>query len=414
MKILIYGINYWPELTGIGKYSGEMAEWFASQDHDVRVVTAPPYYPEWKVKDGYSAWFYKKEVHKNVVIYRSPIFVPKKPKLITRVLHLISHAFFSFPTLIKQLHWKPDVILFVQPTLFASFGAIFLARLSKSKSVMHIQDYEVDAMFGLGMMNFRPLEKIAKIFEKWIMGKFDTISSISYSMLRNAALKGVPNSKLVFFPNWADTKFVSPSLIDSSLRSQWGFSRDDKIILYAGNIGEKQGLELVLNAAEEFKDKPLVNFLIVGTGAHVDVLKKVVAVKQLNNVYFKPLQPWARVPEMLAMADIHLVVQKRGAADVVLPSKLTNILSMGGYALVTAEKDTELGVLADRFPGIYQCVAPESLSLFTEALQKMIENEHGQPNQIARDYAVQYLSKQNILSSYEKHLKILVGAKSGV
>lgn len=411
MKILIYGLNYSPELTGIGKYSSELAEWLLKQGSQVRVITAPPYYPEWEIKSGYSAWQYKRENISGIDVLRVPIFVPKKPTTVTRLLHLISYSISSFPIVIKQIFWKPNIVIFIQPTLFASLAALFLAKFSGAKSIMHIQDYEIDAMFGLGMVKKGSLLRHARKIEYWLMSQFDVVSTISYSMIENAKQKGVPESKLVLFPNWADTEFVAPRTIDSELKAEWGFSSNDKIVLYAGNIGKKQGLELVLDAAEQFKNQPQIQFVIVGTGAHAEVLKNIAADKQLNNVYFKPLQPWARVPEMLAMADVHLVVQRRGAADAVLPSKLTNILSIGGHALVTAEKDTELGILADRFPGIYKCIAPEDSVLFTESLLNLIQEDLREVNHVARDYAVQYLSKSHVLSRFEMLLKGLIDMK---
>jgi len=404
MKILLYGINYWPELTGVGKYTGELSEWLSHQEHEVHVITAPPYYPEWEVRDGYSAFFYHKELHGGVEVYRTPIFVPKKPTTMSRILHLISFSISSFPLVISHIFWKPDIVFFVQPTLFSSVGALILARLSGAKSIMHVQDYEIDAMLGLGMGEQGLIIKWVTKLEYWLMSKFDVISTISYSMMEKAKQKGVPESKLIFFPNWADTEFVAPISSASTLKAEWGFSDRDTVILYAGNIGKKQGLELVLDAAEKLKGRENVRFVIVGTGAHVGVLNAIAVEKRLSNVYFKPLQPWARVPEMLAMADIHLVIQKRGAADVVLPSKLTNILSIGGYSLVTAEKYTELGLLSEKYPGIYQRVEPENVALFVEALHEMLEKRSQGINNVAREYALKFLSKNIVLSDFEVHL----------
>jgi len=107
------------------------------------------------------------------------------------------------------------------------------------------------------------------------------------------------------------------------------------------------------------------------------------------------------------MADVHLVIQKRGAADAVLPSKLTNILSAGGYAIVTAEQETELGVLADKFPGIYERIEPEDSSLLVSAVNKLLGQDRALHNKVARDYAVEYLSKDKILRRFEEDMKAL-------
>ncbi len=111
MRILIYGINYAPELTGIGKYTGEMAEWLAKQGHEVRMVTAPPYYPAWRVADGYSRWKYTHERLDGVVVWRCPLYVPANPSGLKRLSHLASFALSSLPVMIRQIFWKPDVVL---------------------------------------------------------------------------------------------------------------------------------------------------------------------------------------------------------------------------------------------------------------------------------------------------------------
>ena len=105
MKILFYGINFAPELTGIGKYTGEMAQWFAEQGHEVRVITAPPYYPAWKVSEGYQN-AYVTEQWNGVTVYRTPLWVPAQPNGVKRLVHLASFALSSLPTLFKQWFWR--------------------------------------------------------------------------------------------------------------------------------------------------------------------------------------------------------------------------------------------------------------------------------------------------------------------
>jgi colanic acid biosynthesis glycosyl transferase WcaI len=404
MKIIIYGVNYTPELTGIGKYSGEMSEWLVKQGHEVRVVTAPPYYPEWKVSEGYSATSYSRNDINDVNVFRCPLYVPARPSGLKRIIHLASFALSSFPIMLKQIFWKPDVVMVIEPPLFCAPTAWFVSRLSGGKCWLHVQDFEVDAAFDLGIISFAWMKTSVSATERWLMARFDVVSSISTSMLQCLEVKGVESA--LFFPNWADVDFVTPEVSGEQLKTEWGFTKEDKIILYAGNMGKKQGLEIVLDAAKKLENNE-INFVLAGTGAHIDVLKADVIARGLSNVHFKPLQPWERVPEMLALADIHLVIQKRGAADVVLPSKLTNILSAGGHAIVTAEKDTELGMLAENFSGIYNCIEPESSALLIETVQILLQKDLSQPNKIARDYAIEYLSREKILNRFELDLEEL-------
>lgn len=409
MNIVYYGLNFSPELTGIGKYSGEMAAWFSSRGYRIEAISTPPYYPEWKVNKAYRQYWYSRSYEEGVLVTRCPLYVPQNPTTIKRILHLLSYAISSIPVLISRLFSAPDVLILVQPTLFCAPFGLFFAKLTGAKAVMHIQDFELDAMFGLGMMKDGFMARIARRFEQWILKRFDAVSTISFSMMENAVQKGVSRDRLILFPNWADTNCITPDLEGSEIRRAWGFSDSDRVVLYAGNIGRKQGLEMVLDSAELLKDRSDIKFVFVGAGAHVDKLRELSSKKGLVNVFFRPLQPWAIVPQMLAMADIHLVVQKKGAADVVLPSKLTNILSAGGHALVTAEAHTELGTIAEKFPGIYEIVEPENCTLFVQALKAMLDKDLRKTNIVAREYAVEYLSREKVLGRYEKDLNTLCG-----
>lgn len=401
MKILVYGINYSPELTGIGKYTGEMVAWMAQEGHEVRVITAPPYYPQWKVGERYSAWRYRRE-EGEATVWRCPLYVPKQPSTLKRLLHLGSFALSSFFPLMAQRRWKPDRIIGVVPTLFCTPGMRLLATLSGARTVLHIQDYEVDAMLGLGMAGKGKRGSVARLataFERSALRNVDNVSTISRSMMNKAREKGVAAEKILFFPNWSEVaRFQDVNDADvTALRQQLGLPEGKKIVLYSGNIGEKQGLEKVIDAAERLRDRPLI-FAIVGQGGGKARLENMARERGLANIKFLPLQPYDALPALLKMGDCHLVVQKRGAADAVLPSKLTNILAVGGNAVITAEPHAELGQLCARYPGIAVCVEPES----TDALVNGISQALAMPknNTTAREYAERTLNKENVLRQF--------------
>ena len=182
-----------------------------------------------------------------------------------------------------------------------------------------------------------------------------------------------------------------------SLRQQLGLPDDKKIILYSGNIGEKQGLENVIAAAERLREQPLI-FAIVGQGGGKARLEKMARERGLQNILFFPLQPYEALPALLKMGDCHLVVQKRGAADAVLPSKLTNILAVGGNAVITAEPETELGQLCESYPGIAVCVEPESVDALVAGITQALAMPKN--NTVAREYAERTLDKENVLRQF--------------
>src|SRR5258706_10620030 len=113
MKILIYSVNFAPEPTGIGKYSGEMAAWLAAHGHEVRAVVAPPYYPQWQVDPGYPWPPFRRQAWEGMGVWRGPLWVPKSPGGLAGILHLLSFAFTSFPVLLYPRFWRPALVIHV-------------------------------------------------------------------------------------------------------------------------------------------------------------------------------------------------------------------------------------------------------------------------------------------------------------
>ena len=407
MKILLVSTNFTPELTGTGKYSGEMADWLAKQGHDIRVVCAPPYYPEWNVHTGYSSWKYSKKLLDNLTIFRCPIWVPSKPSGLKRLIHLASFAFSSFPVLLMQLFWRPKVVICVEPPLFNSFGSLIIGKLSGSKCILHIQDYEVDAAFELGIVKADWMKQFIYGFEKFLMRRFDTVSTISEAMIDKLSPKGVEKSKQLFFPNWVDTSFIYPLGRVSEYREELGIPLDKKVVLYSGNMGEKQGLEIVIEAAKELVNEN-IQFIMCGSGAALSRLQN--SASGLNNILWLPLQPFERLNEFLNNADIHLLPQQAGAADLVMPSKLTGTLSSGRPVIATADVGTQVAkVVAGK--GIV--VTPSDTKAFVAAIKQLVSDKNLciEFGKNARNYAENNLEYNSIMEKFEHNLENIVGKK---
>ena len=152
VKILLHGLNYKPELIGVGKYSGEMAEWLAAQGHDVRVVTSYPYYPQWRVADAYRGRLGRSEKDAGVRLVRCPLTC-RGGRARRCALHLSSFALSSAPVLLWQaLAWRPDVIVGIEPTLFAAPWTLAAARLAGAVAWLHVQDFEIEAAVATGLV----------------------------------------------------------------------------------------------------------------------------------------------------------------------------------------------------------------------------------------------------------------------
>lgn len=410
MKLLFYGINYSPELTGIGKYTGEMASWFAAAGHDVRVITAPPYYPNWKVGEGYSAGRYQREERNGVTVFRTPLWVPARPGGLKRLVHLASFALASMPTLFRQWRWAPDVVWVVEPPLMCAPAAAAFASLTGAKSWLHIQDYEVDAAFDLGLIKGKTLRRWVEAAERWLLRRFDVVSTISGRMVDRAMAKGVASERVVLFPNWVDISGIAPLQQASPYRAELGFAGDDTVVVqYSGNMGNKQGLEILAEVAKLLQyDAPQVQFVFGGNGSGRADLEARCA--GLPNVRFLDLQPLERLNEWLGLADIHLLPQRADAADLVMPSKLTGMLASGRAVVATTHAHTELGRVVEQDAACGLVVPPEDAKAMADAIRTLAADAamRGSMGANGRRYAERELSQDQILKRFEQQLMALV------
>lgn len=405
MRILIHGINFFPELTGIGKYTGEMAKYLSDHGHEVRVITAPPYYPQWHVQEGYSAWKYRRELYDNINVFRCPIWVPSRITGIKRVVHLASFVIFSFPIMIIQVFWKPDLIIGIAPALLSAFSVLLVSRFTTSPSWLHIQDFEFDAAFELGMLPARDqIYPIAQQLETFLFRKFNRVSTISNRMVERLHEKGVREDQTGLLPNWVNTAEIYPLFGRNQLRSDLRIENKQIVVLYSGNMGYKQGLETLIATAKLLKDETKIIFIMCGDGMARSDLEE--QSKGLSNVRFIPLQPVERLNLLLNVADIHVLPQKSNAADYVMPSKLLGMLASGRPVVVTANKDTEL---ANIVRNIGCVVAPENPEKLAKAINylahdRKIRNRLGT---LGRDFVEINWSKEKVLGNFLNQLENL-------
>ncbi len=203
-----------------------------------------------------------------------------------------------------------------------------------------MQDLEIDAAFAVGHLRSGLLQKIATVLERLILRSFDAVVTISNKMKHRLGLKGVRAERLSVIRNWVDLEKIKPLEAISSYRSDLGIPAEIFVALYAGNIGPKQALPVVLDAAKALLSDPDVLFVIVGDGPEKTRLMSQYG--QLTNVRFLPVQPEEKLCELLGLADVQLLPQMPGAADLVLPSKLGGMLASGKPCIVMTDSGTEL------------------------------------------------------------------------
>jgi colanic acid biosynthesis glycosyl transferase WcaI len=339
-RVFIYGINYAPEPTGVGRYTGELGSYLAQQGLEVEVVTAAPHYPGWAVQGGYRNRFSVERLD-GARVTRCPLLLRTEMRGVWRALAPLTFALTSAPIAVWRIFTtRPDIVLCVEPTLFSAPAALLAAKIVGARTVLHVQDMEIDAAFAVGHLRGGILKKIANFFEGAVLRSFDRVVTISNRMQDGLESKGVLLQRLSLVRNWVDLEKIKPLNRVSSYREELGLSDSSFVALYAGNIGAKQGLPLILDAAERLAVKSNLIFVIAGNGPENKRL--MTRYGYLPNVRFLPVQPEERLCELLNLAGVHLLPQDRGTVDLVFPSKLGGMLASGKPCIVMADPGTEL------------------------------------------------------------------------
>lgn len=402
MRLLIYGINYKPELVGIGKYTGEMSEWLVKSGHEVNVICAPKYFPHWESKKNK----YYSETINGVKIFRCPIYLSKKSNFLYRIFHYLSFSLSSIPYLIKNLKFKPDLIIVISPSFLCTINALIFSLISKSnpKKWIHIQDLEIDLAFKLGIINNQFFKKLVLYIEKKLLIKFDQISTIGYAMKSTLIKKGIKSEKIIIIPNWVDNslfrcanKFSKKNIYSKKYKK----NHNKTIIMYSGSLNEKQDLDLIINSINFLKNQiNILWFFSIEGKSKNKLIKKVGFYK---NVYILPLQPNNNIIEWFSFSDICIIPQKKNIDDFLLPSKLLPILSCGKPFIATAKKDSELGTIAD-LAGIR--IEPQDYINFSKAILELSINKERRQKlgNNGRNISLNKFDKEKILTFLNQKL----------
>lgn len=406
MKLLILGINYAPEKIGIAVYTSDLARSLVQAGHDVRVLTAKPYYPEWQVQRAYRRPFWWSETCDGVRVLRCPIYVPSHPSGVRRLLHHVSFALSALvPGLWSGIRWRPDAVLCVAPSLMAAPVGWAAARLAGSIAWLHIQDFEVEAAVATGLLNGNSkAARLARSVERTIMQLFDRVSSIGPEMCRRLDDLGVSAGRIRQMRNWADLQAIRPQGAQSPYRQELGITTPC-VALYSGNIANKQGIEIVVAAARRLKHRHDLTIVICGDGPNRAALEQQAA--GCHNIVIAGLQPKDRLSDLLSLATVHLLPQKGDAADLVLPSKLTNMLASGRPVVATAAAGTGLAREVD---GCGLVTPPEDEVAFADAIERLLDDAslRDRCSRAARQRAEQSWNKEVTVQGFLDDLSAVV------
>jgi colanic acid biosynthesis glycosyl transferase WcaI len=399
MRILILGINYFPERTSVSPFTTGLSEHLAAQGHTVRVVTAFPYYPEWRIQDEYRGRITQLETRRGVEIRRVLHFIPwRASSLVQRLVHDFS---FTLAALIAGLAaGECDIVYCSCPPPALALAAFAISRIRSVPYSIKLTDLASDAALATGILREGTLVRSARVIERFAYRHARAVVCLCEVFRERLAREGLPAAQLAVIPDWGDTEAVCPVPGDGSFRHAYGIGSEQFVVLHTGNMGKKQDLLNVVRAAERTRSDPNLLWVIVGEGEERPIIE--IAGKQLPNLRLLPLQPAAGLCQMYADADVLVLNQKTAVKDAVIPSKLLTYMAAGKPVLCAANAGSE----AARLIGEAQCglsVAPENpealaegaLGLRADATLRRTMGING------RAYAVRNFEKARVLSLYD-------------
>ncbi|MFG2894348.1 glycosyltransferase [Streptomyces sp. NPDC048248] len=362
--------NYAPEHTGIGPYSTQIAEHLAASGADTHVLAGMPHYPAWRVGEGYAGRWRMCEVRAGVTIHRRRHTVPPRQTALRRALFeasILAHGVLAPPRV------RPDVVLTQMPSLAGGVLGDRLARRARVPHVVIVQDLMGAAAEQSGIQGGGRVAALAGGLEGRVLRRADVVGVVHESFVDRVTAMGVPRERVHVVPNWAHVK--GPSGDRALTRERLGWSARDTVVLHAGNMGLKQGLDVLVEAARLAEQEGArVRIVLMGDGNQRERLQQLAA--GVPALSFLPPADADEFPEVLAAADVLVVTQKASVLDMSLPSKLTSYFMTGRpvIASVAAEGGTAKEVLRS---GAGSVVAPEDPKALLAEIRSFADDPEG-------------------------------------
>ena len=401
MRVIVWGINYAPEFTGIAPHSVALCEFLHTRGHDVEMVTTFSYYPTWRKLPEDEGKLYRTDIVNGVPVHRCWHFVPERVSAVKRIVHEASFITTSFLRMLVLP--RPDVLVVVSPPLALGAAAWAMSLLKRAPFVFHVQDLQPDAALKLGMLKQGWFTRALLWLEAFAYAKATRVSSITRGMLDVFRSKGVPEEKLVYFPNAIALRDAPAPPPRGLFRARNGFGADEFIAVYAGNLGVKQGLDVLIEAARLVTDKR-IRLVICGAGAQRDVLQARVRELGLPNVTMLPLQEGEDYRSLLTDVDVCFITQQAGAGNSFFPSKLLGLLAQGKPVIIVADPESELARSVGE--GQYGLTLPPGQPA---ELARVLDSLAADPQRLAQYSAagqqyVQQWEKSAVMENFEREL----------
>ena len=343
MRVIVLGINYAPEFTGIAPHNVALCEFLHARGHDAQMVTTFSYYPTWRKRPEDRGKLFRTDRINGVPVHRCWHFVPPQVSALKRILH---EATFVLTSSLRVLSLpRADVMVVVSPPLLLGSAAWLLGKIKNAPFVFHVQDMQPDAAVGLGMLRAGWFIRALYALEAFAYRSAARVSGITQGMLVKFRGKGVLEKKLIYFPNAISLAQEEPIPMRGEFRRQNGLAAEAFLAVYAGNLGVKQGLDVLIEAARLLRNRQ-IQIVICGDGAQREVLAEQARRLELPNVTMLPLQQGADYISLLEDADLCFITQQSGSGNSFFPSKLLGLLAQSKPVITVADPESELAEAA--------------------------------------------------------------------
>jgi colanic acid biosynthesis glycosyl transferase WcaI len=407
MRVIVLSVNYWPEVTGIGAVTTYRAEYLASVGHDVEVCTTFPYYPDWKVPREYSGKLGRKEKRNGVSIVRSYAYVPNRVTPLKRIL--FEASFIIGVTLRALMRKRPDVLLVISPPLGLTATAILLSRLWSIPYVYDVEDLQPDSASDLGMLPKWAVKLLYKV-ENVAYRHARLVSTLTPSMKQKIVDKGFREDQVELFEPRMDDSLID-LLPEEGNEFRRRYDLGEKfLVTHSGNMGVKQGLDVILDAAALNRADDSVLFLCVGNGSDCERIKRRAAELDLGNVRFLPLLDAGDFRGLMSGSNVCLVTQQQSVSEVAFPSKIVTYLAAGRPIVASVNPECEVARIT-RESGAGQVVEAENPRALLEAIRTLRSTDLRKAGENARAYVSMRWSSERVLGHLERSLTAAAGCQ---
>ena len=406
MKIVVLCPHFEPDTAPTGTVMTRIVAELAHLGHELHVVTSLPWYRTHRLEPGWDGrWIRTATTSWGSVTRVHPFPGSDKRNLVRRAIGFVG---FSVLALVGALgaggRGRPDAVLAMSPPLTLGPTGWLVAVFRRAPLVFNIQDVFPDAAVRTGAITNRHVIGVAAGIERWSYHRAAAVTVLSDDLAANVRDKvGDRHRDAVHvIPNFVDTDQIRPADRMTSYRSELGLG-DEPVVLYAGNVGFSQSLDLVVGAARRCPD---VTFVVNGDGAARPDLERTAV--GLANVRFVGYQPIERLGEVLASGDIHVVPLRTGLGDVSVPSKTYSSLAAGRPIVASIDPGTEIPRLLDA-AGAGVAVDPDDLDAFVRALRGLLDDPARMTTLGAngRRWVVAHASPAAVGDAYDRLLRSL-------